>query len=302
MNPTGTTMTAAKMRLLPGVDIAPFCRVVWLSEPARAAWEAAIPRVASLVSELEILSVAHGHRRCAWQTFGEGSLPSNAGKWARMGLVSLPVRYTANFEGFAHRHAAPEPGKAKSVCVIISRSLKDAVRFADAHHRGDHDTQGELLGFPACCRNFFNDVWGQGFYDPVWQAACNTSGVILQGNNARVNGHPLVHPLLRYLGLRVGFHIPHSFDCAETIRLAEERLALAATVDPDTTMLLRALLSMPVSWDCYHGIAVVRTPIFYLINSSVPAAERHVIELSGAFIPHEAVAGTEWPNREARTS
>lgn len=295
----GITMIAARMRLLTGVDIAPFCRLVWLSEPARVAWEPTIPRIASLVSELEILSVAHGQRRCAWQTFGEDSLPANAGKWARMGLVSLPVRYTANFEGFAHRHAEPQPGQSKSVCVIISRSLEDAVAFADAHHRGDHDTQGDLLGFPACCRNFFSDVWGQGFYDPVWQSALNSPHEVLGERRIRVVGHPFVHPILRYIGLRVGFHIPHSFDCAETIRLAEQRLALATTVDPDTTTLLRALLAMPLSWDCYHGTAIVRTPIFNLVTSSVPAAECHIIELAGTFTPREAVAGTEWPNREA---
>jgi hypothetical protein len=64
--------------------------------------------------------------------------------------------------------------------------------------------------------------------------------------------------------------------------------------------ILQGLLSMPMSWDVYHGVAVVRTPIFDLIVPSVPAAERHVVELVSdpPFMPRERVKGIGFPFEE----
>jgi hypothetical protein len=54
---------------------------------------------------------------------------------------------------------------------------------------------------------------------------------------------------------------------------------------------------MPMSWDVYHGIAEIRTPIFYLIVPSVPTAERHIIEFVSmpSFIPKESAKGMRFP-------
>lgn len=286
-----------EMKLIAGLDLGASCRIVWASEEARTVWAPVLPKVGSLVSELEVLSVAAGHRSCAWQTIGEDQYPRMAAIWAEMGLVSLPMQRVRNFTGFAHRHEDPRPGERASVCVIVARSLKDALRFKAAKDKGDNDVQGELLGFPKCCRKFFDDVWAKGYYDPIWQAAMNTEhGGGLLGH-VRVKGHPFANPVLRYAGIRVGFHLPHALDCQETIIVATERMQLAKATDPNLTKLLGALLSMPMSWDVYHGVAVVRTPIFYLVVPSVPAVERHVVEIVSEpeFMPRESAKGTGFP-------
>jgi hypothetical protein len=250
-----------------------------------------------MVSDLEVSSVARGHRPCAWQTIAEDQFPRFAAAWAEMGLVSLPILRVRNFAGFAHRHETPRAGERANVCVIVARTLKDALRFKAANASGDNDAQGELLGFPKCCRTFFSDVWAGGFYDPIWQAAMNTEHEVIGERHVRVHGHPFTNPILRYAGIRVGFHLPCAFDCQDTIAVAAERMDLAKATDPNLADILLGLLSMPMSWDVYHGVAVVRTPIFYLIVPSVPAEERHVVEVVSEpeFIPKESARGTGFP-------
>lgn len=288
------------MKLIEGLDLAPSCRTVWLSEEARKAWAPIIPKLGAMVSNLEVSSVAAGHRPCAWQTIGEDQFPRLAAEWAELGLVSLPIKRVRNFNGFAHRHEEPRAGERASLCVIVSKTLTDTLRFKSAFEKGDNDAQGELLGFPKCCRTFFCETWAKGYFDPIWQAALNSRHTIVGERHIRVQGHPFANPILRYAGLRVGFHIPHALDCPGTIAVATDRMRLAKATDPNLTKLLGALLSMPMSWDVYHGIAVVRTSIFYLVVPSVPAKERHVVELVSdpEFRPREAVRGISFPFEE----
>ena len=304
-NRTGIT-PMGDMKLIPGLDLPPSCRTVWVSEEARKTWAPVIPKVSAMVSELEVLSVAKGHRPCAWQTIGEAEFPRLAAEWAAMGLVSLPIKRVRNFTGFAHKHEEPQAGERASLCVIVSKTLADTLRFRAAFEQGDNDTQGELLGFPKCCRTFFCTSWVGGYYDPIWQAALNSTLIHIYDPSAnqegqasyhlRVLGHPFANPVLRYAGIRVGFHLPCAFDCRDTIAVAAERMDLAKATDPNLADVLKGFLSMPMSWDVFHGVAVVRTPIFYLIVPSIPA-ERHVVEVVSTpqFIPKESAKGTGFP-------
>jgi len=290
----------SEMKLIEGLDLAPSCRTVWLSEAARKEWAPIIPRIGAMVSDLEVSSVAAGHRPCAWQTIGEDQFPRLAAIWAEQGLVSLPIKRVRNFNGFAHRHEEPRAGERASLCVIVSKTLADTLRFKAAFEKGDNDAQGELLGFPKCCREFFCATWAKGYFDPIWQAALNSKHTTVGERYIRVEGHPFANPILRYAGLRVGFHIPHAFYCQDTILVAAERMDLAWTTNKALADILQGLLSMPMSWDVYHGIAVVRTPIFDLIVPSVPTAERHVVELVSdpPFRPRESVRGIGFPFEE----
>ena len=295
------------MKLIPGLDLPPSCRMVWTNDEARKVWAPVLPKVSAMVSELEVLSVAKGHRPCAWQTIGEAEFPRLAAEWAAMGLVSLPIKRVRNFTGFAHKHEEPQAGERASLCVIVSKTLADTLRFRAAFEQSDNDTQGELLGFPKCCREFFCTSWAGGYYDPIWQAALNSTLIHIYDPSAnqegrasyhlRVLGHPFANPVLRYAGIRVGFHLPCAFDCRDTIAVAAERMDLAKATDPNLADVLKGLLSMPMSWDVFHGVAVVRTPIFYLIVPSIPTAERYVVEVVSTpqFIPKESAKGTGFP-------
>ena len=275
------------MKLIPNFDISPFLQMVWVSEEARKTWEQPIRDCSALVSELELLSVVEGHRRCGWQSINIKSLPSFEQKCANLGLTTLVVRFSAHFTGFAHKFQAINHIDDKTnVPVIFAGNPRVALEYKEAYDSGDHDKQGKFLGFPKCCREFFSDVWAKGYFDPIFQMD-------------RSRGfHPYSNPALRYIGIRIGFHIPCSFHCDETIKLAEQRMQLAYEKFPQQAKLLAALLAMPMSWDALHGIAVVRTPLFYAITSSVPCEKKHVVEINGDFIPRESATGLIFPFKE----
>jgi hypothetical protein len=161
-----------------------------------------------------------------------------------------------------------------------------------------------MLGFPKCCRESFAANWKAGYFDPIWQSAIATPGALAVDHadleleigelpepirHTSLDAHPFSNPLLRYIGLRVGFHIPHSFRCQETIAAGIERMKLAK--DQGLADILGSLLSMPMRAELLHGILTVRTPLFYLITYSVPTEEKYTIEVSGDFIPKEGA----WP-------
>jgi hypothetical protein len=273
------------MNLIKDFSMTPFTRTAWVSSMARSTWEAVIYNCSELVSSLEVESVAAGQRSCSWQTLKREALPEFTSSCARRGVYVLPVRWVGNFDGFIHY----TPEGDSSVYCILSRRLEDALEFRDAFERGDHEKQGEKLGFPKCCREFFAREWKAGFFDPIWQSA--SSELYGSAGARRIAeldaAHPYSNPLLRYVGLRVGFHIPHSFSCPETIAAGIERLALAK--DRDLVKLLEALLSMPMEATLLHGLLVVRTPIFYVIQYSVPTEDKYTIRVKGEFVPKEGL-------------
>jgi len=293
------------MELL-NLKVKPFCRTVWVSEKARSVWASAIPQINQLVQKLEVLSVKEGHRLAAWQTIRQDRLVEIAARWADMGLVSLPIKAVRAFQGFSHYHEAPIPGDpSTNVCAIVTKDPAVLVEYKKAHAAGDNVTQGRLLGFPKCCCEFFEHVWENRHYDPIWQAAKRSNykryhkGIrshIIEG----VKAHPFSNPMLRYLGVRLGFHIPCSFECKDTIESGEKRFELGLAIDSELMVLLGSLLRMPMSWDCLKGIAVVRTPIFYTIVGSVPYAERRVVEVEGDFVPRESKKGCTYPFSEVK--
>jgi hypothetical protein len=273
-----------------------FTRVIWTSEAAKAAWADTLVRASNLTSLLEVESVIRGHRPCSWQTVSEEDVPNSMMRWADAGLVGIPIKRVGRFEGFAHRHTPTESGRTGNVCIVVARTPKDALDFKEAFLKGDNVAQGELLGYPRCCGEFFEASWKAGFIDPIWQAAANTAAAEVNGNSIHVpSPAPFSNAMLRYAGLRLGFHIPHSFDCELSMKVNAERLALGRESDPALMDSVLSLLRMPMSWDCYHGIAIVRTPIFYIELGSIMAAERYVVEVGGDFLPAEGAKGTRFP-------
>jgi len=281
------------MELIKNLKVKPHQRLVWTSEAARKNWEAKINFISKLNSELEVASIVAGHRACAWQTVAKEEFQFFSSKILSMGLTLYPVREVARFEGFAHYHEAPKPGEPTTVCISVAKKYSDNLDMRDAYEAGDHEKQGALLGYPPCCAKFFADVWARGYFDPVWQIAMNSPKISESGNLIFADSAPFSNPLLRYVGVRVNFHIPCSFVCERSIESANRRLSLVS--DRSIKQDLEALLSMPLSWSVLHGIAEVKSPLFYILTSSVPSAEIFRVNTRGEFLPAETPRGINYP-------
>lgn len=258
-----------------------FSRVIWKSYESKKKYQKLLSDISFFVSKLEVASVAVGHRRAAWQTIAEENISGFAKMVSELGLLAVPVKRVAKFDGFAHRHEMPKKNELGNLCVIVSKSLDVIDRFRTAIERGNNITQGKLLGYPTCCCSFFDSVWGKGYYDPIWQmaeASCNVEKV--SERHLKVVGHPYCNALLRYVGPRAGFHIPCSFNCEHTIEANGKRMELAEELDWKLAVELEEMLRWPVVWSALNGIGQVETEHFYIVFQSVPVIEKYVVEVS----------------------
>lgn len=270
-----------------------FSRIIWTSAAARKRYADLISRASALVQELEVLAVASKQRRCAWQQVPEKDFVWLSTRWLSMGLSVLPVKLVGASQGFAHYHEPPSKEGPNNVCVIIAQKYSDAVDYRLAFEMGDHEKQGFFLGFPECCSKFFARSWADGYIDPIWQSALASEISEKEDKRLRIKKHPYSNSMLRYIGIRFGFHIACSFACKETIAQISERIKLVGA--KEVLKVFEDLLSMPMSWDCLAGVAIIRTPIFQILTSSNRSADRYLVEADGDFIPENASRGCVWP-------
>lgn len=151
--------------------------------------------------------------------------------------------------------------------------------LATAYAKNDNQTVGELLGYPECCRDFFDRTWGSGDLDTTAQMA---------GDG---NGPTECNILGRWLGVRFVPHLPCSWNCSATVAFArtlqdlwpEEELRWATKI-----------LSWPVEWSALHGIAEVKYPVVKLSTRTTPGPLQRV-RRAGIAPPKESAAGVSFP-------
>lgn len=135
---------------------------------------------------------------------------------------------------------------------------------------------GRALGYPDCCAKHFTEVWmRRGGVDTTWQqAACTAAGTpdyleaekILGDSNAIEIPHNIQiwgSNLIRWAGLKFVTHLPCSFNCLETRRIAMENVAIATKYGHAYEyQKLYQMLDWETSWTAEFGIATIDTPIF----------------------------------------
>jgi hypothetical protein len=248
------------------------------------------------VQRLELLSVAEDQRKCAWRTVNTFQVPELTKECLRLGINVYPIQNIGSWgQGFTHKTKPAIEGKPMSTYCIITKKIEYAQEYHVAFDKGNHEKQGKLLGFPKCCTAFFKKNWPE-YFDPMPQIAENSLNFISHDWGKLYYPNTYSIPVLRYIGLRIGFHIPCSFNCQESIKIANERLSICKSQDDkDFSILLTRLLSMPIEWSVLHSLALIKTPIFYLRANSMPTEEEYIIRLYGDFIPRESASGAEFP-------
>lgn len=114
------------------------------------------------------------------------------------------------FYGFVHTHSPAV--KNASYFIAFSSEAQHLKRFEDAYLRGDHASQGSLLGYPKCCSRAFTQWADHGFYDPVVP-------YLSQGQD-----NAFITPALRYGGWRVVPFLPCSPRCKNALKIARRYL------------------------------------------------------------------------------
>lgn len=283
--------------LLDGLEVHPFTRLVWNSQEAREQYQNTINDVLALHDKAEYEMVRQGFRRCATLHLSPHNFHSEIERIEKDGLVWLPIQWTKTYSGFSHKHFQTRPGDPYGSCYgVLTQNIKDAERFRQASGCSDGDVDhrviGELLGFPACCSEFFINVWDSQYYDSIWQSAKNTANHKLLGERVmEVEGSVYSNQLLRYVGLRSTSHFPCSFDCQQTAEVGKKWVEVMGNIDSVTCKQALDILSMPTVWTCLHGIATIETPAFTIITNSLPTKNRWTVLYSvpGGLKPTETM-------------
>jgi hypothetical protein len=252
-----------------------FARLAFASEEAEIRWRDAFERCGLLWQDLEYESVRVGIRRCGiyqgteLETFSHRALVD--------GLSITCVRHGAS--------------------PALLYGTKDAViEGHQLHAIGQHEALGLMLGFPPCCARFFSAVYeGFGYEDTTWHQAVGR-GEAWAAREIQCPTPSLANVLLRSVGVRAVPHLPCSFDCDESVALAERILAPGDGLGAGSTIqLIRSILEWPMAWSALHGIAELHTPVMRLVTNTVATGETYRVRVEGRTWPHEGVSGAEFP-------
>lgn len=272
-------------------------------------WNKKIPVASKFFKELEIETVAHGLRECAIASVAVADVDTFCRNLSKKGLIFVPIMKLQNSSSFYHVNERVDNDNLPLNYLmngVVTTSTTLAEHFIKAYESRDDIEVGRLLGFPVCCRNFFDEIWQNGYVDPIWQQADNTKNTkkfyfpdevynidkhivkIKSGNHEIVSA-------LRYIGVRIVSHIPCSCDCEESMKIAKERIELARKLEMEGLSETLEILQLPYEWDCLKGIAIINTPVFKIVVDSVPCFPRYIVRKESDFYPDEAPSGLVFP-------
>lgn len=275
--------------------LADFTRLAWVSDEARAVWGPRLRAIGQAWQEVEWRSVACQLRRAALQVVPAAQMPTLGQTVAARGLLALPLALHGVARcTYSATPVAFEPGQPCDVRVVVAEP-EDALAFREVFQSGDDEAIGSLLGFPPCCRAFFQRHWvEQESVDTTWAMVSHSEeeGII------EVDGPAEANPLLRWLGARAVPHLPCSFHCAATAELGCRLLQVMHDAGfIEESVHLRTMLSWPAEWSSRHGIAEIRTPIIKLVTRTDRHRGRRVVRRLGSAYPEEGAAGLAFPYR-----
>jgi SAM-dependent methyltransferase len=263
-----------------------FTRHSWVSDSARLTWEPRLERIRRAWLDVEWLSIVDEVRGCALLGVPQDALSTAIAGWSAHHLSAIGLSMT-------------EPHTHPGVTFAVVGSLENVTRARDAWTAHANQTLGRLLGYPECCRAFFERVWvGERSIDTTWAMAANTlppkaAVVVLEPNETS-----LPNVLWRWLGVRAVPHLPCRFDCSESALFGQRLLGVGERAGyVDEVKWIREILSWPVEWSALHGIAEVKTPILKISTRTDATASKHVVRWTGTAYPREGATGLRFPYR-----
>ncbi len=290
-----------------GIDRLPatlpeFTRYSWVSDLARRKWEPEIQRISRAWSELEWRSVAEQVRACALQSVSPERLPDYSAQLASFGLSVLPLAKGAATDlPYSSVLEPPEPGKPFTFRVVAGK-IDALAKFQEFWTKNDQSALGELLGYPRCCRRFFERVWiRERWLDTTWSMAANTPDAEFSDQAVQLSGPPEANILLRWLGVRAVFHLPCSFRCPSTVEVAQRLREVGNELGYEAEMdRLLEMLSWPVEWSALHGIAEIKTPVVKVTVRTDATPTKLVVRRRGEGYPEEGADGIRFPYQAPR--
>lgn len=302
---TKVTMNLIDMRL-PNVN-----RIQFANKESLEIWGEKINQSRLLYPKLEVETVKHDLRKCMIShRVTPDRYDEYARNFAKQGLVFVPiVKEGQRKGGFSHVSSQYEAGKPFSYRAVVAKTTQDAEDLIHATLKNDDIAVGHLLGFPFCCSSFFDKEWKNGYHDPIWQQAVNTKDAryrFVEDKEFGINnkhilrlkaGYSEIHSVFRYIGVTILSHMPCSFDCDESLEVANQWIDLARQEGFEGLDETLEIMSLPFEWDAYKGLAIINTPVFKLAVTSMNCYPHYIVQKESNFYPKEASNGLQFPWR-----
>jgi 2-polyprenyl-3-methyl-5-hydroxy-6-metoxy-1,4-benzoquinol methylase len=280
--------------------LADFTRIIWHSEDARAVWAPRIAKINQVWGEVERGAVVDSVRDSCLTFVDPPNLPEVSMWAAQRGLVVIPLATNGVASQYSSTATAVVAGRPFQYRIVLTRPTL-AERWAKVWS-GELDNRvvGELLGYPQCCREFFERVWVRDKgVDTTWEQAQGSLNEPLGLSNIRIaeGSPPETNIMLRWLGVRLVPHLPCSFNCQSTVQDAKRFADQARKTNPEVVDWIYEMLSWPAQWSALHGIAEIRTPVLTVSTRTNATGEKLVVERAGTSYPAEGSSGLRFPFR-----
>lgn len=276
-----------------------FTRVSWNSIELRKIWDPRFTKIKEAWDNVEL------NRESSLQTIMPELLPDLAIRANALDKIIIPLEKTGIGDYYSSTPAPIKNGRFQYKIVITNADkVSDWLK---AWKIKDDGAIGHLLGFPSCCIDFFNRIWiDQKFVDTTWEMALKTwnpdLGVIKEPlvNTLQGSTTPENNILLRWLGLRLVSHLPCSFNCEDTKKIAEQNKETFRKLNyHDELEWLMELLSYPVEWSAKNGIAEIITPILRISSRTDATGDKYTVKLAG--IRYESKIIDNWMDNGFKT-
>jgi len=260
-----------------------FTRHSWANDEEKVVWEPRISKVTACIRELEWRSILRGVRACALTAVAPNELETFGAMLSTYELTLAPLEKTAAADSYVSAGRPLREGEAFNYRCAIGR-VHDVQLFEAAYSSHDDKEIGRLLGYPPCCIDFFNRVWvDEHFVDTTWPMAQNTAEKrSVSHTHVEIPEVSRCNILLRWLGPRMVFHLPCSFNCQPTVELADKfaEIARAAGLHQEMDW-LEEMLSWPVEWKASNGLAEITTPVGTISTVTDATAEAYRVSYKG---------------------
>lgn len=265
------------------------------------AYNILIDKVINAFNTIEYLSVIEGTRDAHLLFLKPHEVEAKRNEFAKYGLDIVLLNKEGTNDSKYGNHSLEYDGGDnfvwRSILTKNPQKWKDiwALRETDIL-RGEY-LIGNGLGYPDCCAKFFTEVWmKKGYIDTTWQQAFNTAYPVSQDHAHYWNFSdidtttvelPTATPiwtsnLLRWAGMKIVPHLPCSFDCKESKRVALENLGLATKYGFGYEYgKLCKMLDWEIKWTAEFGVATIETPVFTISTVTDITTEKYTVIKNG---------------------
>lgn len=274
-----------------------FTRLCWVSPATAEVWAPRLRRIVAAWAEIEWRSVLEGLRDCCVVRISAKAPEPSVAAWHRAGLAIAVLSPTREAGDPSYVRMAG-PRRPPVTSVVTGRP--DAVaRLAEAWAASDHETVGDLLGYPICCRRLYAVTVAESrLVDPTL-AIVARSGVA----HVKTRGPLQNNVLWACLGVRALPHRPCRFDCEASAEMGESLLRLGDRIGfAEETDWIREILSWPVRWSALHGICEIKTPVLKAATRTDATKSTYTLDWEGEGRAELGAAGLAFPYRVPQRS